>query len=177
MSVKKSWIAISKEVEQITDRLGMSVDEGIKPAVVGLRYHGFGTTGSCEGHVSHGFAAPWVALGDQPSRELIQQVRKLDVPIQKIFEQIPELAKLKQTGLNEQLRLSDLLSEFYAKRNVVFDERMIITSQGIYGAFWLEFQGQNMQEIRSNEEKQSKLVIYQNESHLFADFLKARSVS
>jgi hypothetical protein len=42
------------------DSLGMPVDEMIAPLVVALRWHGFETSASCEGHLDRGCPWPWI---------------------------------------------------------------------------------------------------------------------
>lgn len=58
----KSLAAIEEEVNNLADDLDEPVDEKIKRIVVALRYSGFNTTGSCEGHLDHGFPYPWVEI-------------------------------------------------------------------------------------------------------------------
>jgi hypothetical protein len=48
------------EVETLCDKLGMPIDEKIKPLVAALRMYGVKTTMSCEGHSDWGKLYPWV---------------------------------------------------------------------------------------------------------------------
>ncbi len=52
------------EVARLKDRLGTPVDEGIFETVVLLNLLGFRTSQSCEGHLDHGAAYPWVDVVD-----------------------------------------------------------------------------------------------------------------
>ncbi len=64
-----AWNEIRRQVDTITDRLGMPVDEEIKEVVVGLRANGINTVSSCGGHTDGDrLAFPWVccAASDQP---------------------------------------------------------------------------------------------------------------
>lgn len=51
---------IEKEVDNLTDEVDEPVDANIKHAVIAMRYAGFRTTASCEGHLDHGFPYPWI---------------------------------------------------------------------------------------------------------------------
>ena len=53
---------ISCLVDEIKDGLGMPVDDGIKPLVVGFLCAEVLTTASCEGHTGHGLPYPWVDI-------------------------------------------------------------------------------------------------------------------
>ncbi len=53
---------IKKDVDSLTDKTGEPIDANIKHAVIALRYAGFNTTASCEGHQDHGFPYPWVEM-------------------------------------------------------------------------------------------------------------------
>ena len=48
--MKRNLDEIRQEVERITDGAGKRVDEKIKPLVIGLRWLGFETQNSCQGH-------------------------------------------------------------------------------------------------------------------------------
>ncbi len=62
----KSFEEALDETNQLADRLGLGIDDGIKETVAALRMHGFDTTGSCEGHLDHGLAYPWIDIGLSP---------------------------------------------------------------------------------------------------------------
>lgn len=59
-----SWEDGCGVVKQFTDRLGTPIDEGIFETVVVLNLLGLRTFQSCEGHLTHGCAYPWVSLVD-----------------------------------------------------------------------------------------------------------------
>src|SRR5687768_9377587 len=63
------WAAAAHYVDGVRDGLGKPVDIGIKRLVIGLNAHGFSTTGSCEGHLDWGIAAPWVDLEPEVTQE------------------------------------------------------------------------------------------------------------
>lgn len=54
---------VQKRIDELADKLGMPVDEGIKSTVAALWLWDFPTTGSCEGHLDRGLAFPWVDIG------------------------------------------------------------------------------------------------------------------
>lgn len=51
-----------QQANEITDGLGMHVDEGIKKILVGLWSNELQTSGSCEGHKNRGLPFPWVDI-------------------------------------------------------------------------------------------------------------------
>lgn len=62
---------VRREVAAAKDRLGMSVDKGIRNLVVGLRAWGVDTDASCEGHRNHGAPFPWVDVPRRHTRRLL----------------------------------------------------------------------------------------------------------
>src|SRR5260370_15805017 len=57
-----SWQEAQAQVSAFTDRLGTPIDAGILETVVVLNLLGLQTFQSCEGHLTHGLAYPWVSL-------------------------------------------------------------------------------------------------------------------
>src|SRR3712207_1504419 len=70
---EQRWQQSAAEVNRITDRLGMPIDEGIKETVVALNVLGINTVASCEGHFDRGTGAPWVAIGARGVEEVERQ--------------------------------------------------------------------------------------------------------
>jgi hypothetical protein len=64
---------LRKKVDKITDALGMPIDEGIKEAVIMFNAVGLYTSSSCEGHLDHGFPAPWidVEVSNEPKERYV----------------------------------------------------------------------------------------------------------
>ena len=80
---------IIQEVESLKDGLGHPIDEGIKPAVVALRYCGFNTIASCEGHLETGFPYPWVDIqynDDELRRDEKVRLKKYLKEFYKIYQ-------------------------------------------------------------------------------------------
>lgn len=59
---ERQWCAKEKEIEVLTDGLGMGLDKGVKDTVVALQLNGFNTSQSCEGHIGRGCGSPWVDI-------------------------------------------------------------------------------------------------------------------
>jgi hypothetical protein len=58
--VHASFEEAESEVRQWGDTLGNGLDSLIVPVVAGLNLFGIRTIQSCEGHLDHGFAYPWI---------------------------------------------------------------------------------------------------------------------
>jgi hypothetical protein len=54
------WDESVEKFRKVTDRLGCPIDAGIFDTVVALNILGVHTTMSCEGHLDHGLAYPWI---------------------------------------------------------------------------------------------------------------------
>lgn len=86
--------AIQEEVEHFHDALDMPVDPGIKPMVVALRYLGFNTTASCEGHLDWGFPYPWVEIDSGSPRLNRREKRRLRLLIKQFYKVRPAVHPL-----------------------------------------------------------------------------------
>ncbi len=58
----QQWTETSEKFSRVTDRLGKHIDKGIFDTVVALNILGFDTEQSCEGHLDHGLAYPWIDI-------------------------------------------------------------------------------------------------------------------
>ena len=58
-------MTMNTDVDNITDALGLPIDEGIKPLVAALRAWGINTSASCEGHTDRGNSYPWIIIDIQ----------------------------------------------------------------------------------------------------------------
>ena len=166
------WEEARAKVEQMKDRLGKSVDGGIKETVVGLNVSGINTTASCEGHVDWGEAAPWV---DVETAELPELEERLHV-VKSEEEGTAIVAEITRKNLEERRKLIEVLGVFYRDREVPYDERLIIHSLA-RGWSRLESQGIDMQKIAEPNERQEKLEAYQREMRTFTEFLRGKFFS
>ncbi|OHA41235.1 MAG: hypothetical protein A3H73_01925 [Candidatus Taylorbacteria bacterium RIFCSPLOWO2_02_FULL_50_120] len=66
---------IKQEVENIGDRLGRPIDEGIKEAVVMFKANELSTSDSCEGHIERGLPVPYVEVSapNEPEERFVGQ--------------------------------------------------------------------------------------------------------
>ena len=60
---------IVKEIDQITDRLGMHIDKEIRPAIIAFRSMGLSTSSSCQGHLHRALPYPWVEFNTDYEEE------------------------------------------------------------------------------------------------------------
>jgi len=156
------WENKLREIEGVKDSLDEEIDDGIKETVAAINLNGFPTSGSCEGHLDHGTAAPWVEISDPnepeerfvgekdvfkrvaekygvPSREVRQGIKKnaWAEALEEISEAEETLEYKKWREENEKLmaKLSELLAEFYRDRNAQSDIRLEISKIGPGGVF------------------------------------------
>lgn len=55
-----------KELDDLSDNLGLEIDPGIRKIVAALRMHDYNTYGSCEGHMEQwGLPYPWVDINGE----------------------------------------------------------------------------------------------------------------
>jgi hypothetical protein len=89
----------------VGDGLGLGIDDGIVDTVIALTAHGIPTVASCEGHVDHGLAYPWVDVSHRSPKSALTG------------EHDPLEAELSM--LNEPVypRLEALLAEFYSQHS------------------------------------------------------------
>lgn len=60
LTKQQRWDKLVYKVVSWTDGLGYPIDLGIKDTLIVLNLLGFTTSQSCEGHLDHGCANPWV---------------------------------------------------------------------------------------------------------------------
>ena len=179
----KKWAETSQEVEVIGDKLGKKIDENIKETVVALKVLDFETSASCEGHLDHGIASPWVDIRFE-NKKLLDRFRSLNKTIDEeesrdpesaglgnLYDQLGGLEKEKdQVVLVPLKRLADLFSIFYNNRTVEFGTRLIM-DMWPWGCR-IQCQGAELQDVASPEEREENLRKYQAEMNAFVSFLK-----
>lgn len=186
------WKEIEADVEQIGDKLGKGIDEGIKPSVKGLMVNGFKTRMSCEGHLDHGFPWPSIDIAS-PLEEAIEnnpRYSELEEKVEKSLatpEEGGEYGKMRELILEarskEVDKLKEALSDFYIKgggepESVVVDEFGDVEPKEI-SELRNRIKGDilDVHKTWPEEEKKKKLEIYQKEFQRFAEFLKERFFS
>jgi len=168
-SSRQIWLGATKEVSKMTDTLGKPVDSLIRPTVIALRVLGFRTTGSCQGHLSHGLKAPWVDIGTPPFALLraIKVAKKGSAEGEKLNS---ELKWLVDENLHMQERLVGHLDGFYRVRSTPVARRLILVPEP-YGAVRLTNQGAEIQAMRSFRVARRELLLYREEIVEFAECL------
>ncbi len=182
---RQQWQEASKQFSRTVDGLGRPLDEGIMETVVVLNLLGIRTEASCEGHLDHGTAAPWIDIGaketpDEREEEkaAFDEARKQIELNELSYEDIESLFDKARTiqhqnarkHLELQRKTLMYLSMFYANRYVPHDHQLIIQGSQFRGR--IESQGSTIQEILSLEEQAEKLQVYQQEMQAFTQFLK-----
>jgi hypothetical protein len=183
------WQQMEQLLHGTKDRLGKGIDEGIFETVVALNVLGINTSQSCEGHIDRGQAAPWVHIQAPGIEPLEQEYRRMlkakrqeerTKPRDQLTRLSHEPDEIQQTrdeilkhNLEERKKAMGFLDEFYRERRVPYDRMLITRSIGL-GVTRLQSQGAEFQEIASPDERQRKLLEYQQEMQAFGAFLKGK---
>lgn len=172
---------IRHEVENIGDRIGRPIDEGIRETVVMFKANELPTSDSCEGHVERGLPVPYIEVSalNQPEERFISQneafekaAKKYNLTVEeaktsKIDEAYWEAMKeCSQNGETEEYKKWNkenekllakghtLLEEFYKERQVDPDVKLQI-EEGI-GNFRIHNGGEDYQPVIENEREFSE---------------------
>lgn len=179
---EKEWQRWQKEVEGAADMLGYKVDERIKDAVVAFNVLGLPTAQSCEGHLDHGYATPWVRVEapDQPEERFIGEKKiyqkiadKYTIPLEDVvrsnnqaawIETMAELENAEETTERKEWRKKTkeleqkavtLLEEFYKSREAEANVRLDI-SENAEGSFEVHNGGEDYRPVFNMSEEQKK---------------------
>lgn len=203
LTKQKQWDKQTEEVDSWTDGLGYPIDQGIKDTVIVLNILGFTTCQSCEGHLDHGDANPWIDFKlDQPEVLALQNqvsefVRvELTEQFQALKMKYPHLSldEILQTQEGEYLkpkyeRFLYLLSLYQqeAKKKLALLFELLDKFYQIHdssedeklflqieGIIRLSSHGWKLQAHRSENERETKLKLYLEEMKAFTNFLKER---
>ena len=167
---QKKWDQVRAEVDMIVDGLGLGIDEGIKEEVTAFMVNGFTTSMSCEGHVDeaneHGDPYPWIEVNaSEPEgwEEAEGDVRE-------------EMNRLwRRENLEQQRKMLDCFSEFYATRsNTPVERRLTFSRVGAFGAFKVQSMGAEVSELYPQEERRVRMEEYRGEMRDFGEFMKKR---
>jgi hypothetical protein len=156
------WNRTTRALRSITDGLGKRVDPGIKEVVIALRVYQFPTTGSCEGHLRWGVPFPWVEVGAPHPDAWKQGKRKIKAQRRK--------------NLTHQVRLLDLLGQFYEDRTTPYDALLSLDRHG-FDSFRLQSAGGPSSAVLVPAKRKTRLARYQKEMSDFAAFLKSKWLS
>jgi hypothetical protein len=184
---QRAWDERTEHFQTITDALGKGIDEGIMPTIVALDLLGIETRQSCEGHLDHGIAAPWVDILIGTSDDInvlqekltsrfktIEQIEESDMDDDRLESLYNECRKIENEIAAFRLRKMrpayDLLLAFYAsKAQPDHDVALILDNNGR-----LQSMGALYQPILDENEREQKLMRYREEMSAFTAFLKSR---
>jgi hypothetical protein len=153
------WERTSQEIEQIGDKLGKGIDDGVKESVIALTVNEYPTVQSCEGHLDEkGLSYPWVQV-EAPAPEGWEED---DIKKQEWTE----------ANLHQRERMTTMLKEFYLDREEDNDSHLILADQGIYEAFRLQSAGGEVMDSLSRIQQEEKQKMYRKEMKDFTDFLR-----
>ncbi len=174
---RASWDEAEDKVNHWGDGNGLEIDPLILPLVVGLNLAGVRTIQSCEGHLGHGFAYPWVMFErpicpcyaaewqacqdttDSPELDAYRASHRL-------LEALDECPHRPE----ETLRLASLLAKFYAHSDKSQANLLLECTGGDFYRLIAVTAG-------FQEDKAETLARCQAEMARFACFLKQRVLS
>jgi len=181
MQRMQRWHEIAVEFMHVTDARGCNIDPGIFETVVALNALGIHTSASCEGHLDHGIAAPWIDIENLQAYPFARMANQHMYKSQQgppLVRQVI-LAEAEQKRLTakrlhtlERQKLVPYLDRFYARRSTSYEDRLTINQAEWCGTLRLESQGADCQDVLTEEERSQKLIAYQREMHLFQLFLQ-----
>lgn len=160
---ERIWQQKRAEIDQIVDKLGHGVDEGIKEAVTALRMYDFPTNQSCEGHLEKHQPYPWIEVCAPEPGELPKGKSQ-------------EKEAWRKENLRHRQRIMSLMEEFYTGRQTSFDARLALSGRGVSG-FRLQSMGAEIMAILSEAERQEKFTLYRREMDDFTAFLRQKYLS
>lgn len=198
----KIWKDVRTQVDHLTDRLGMPVDQDIKSVVVGLNVNGINTVSSCGGHIdSDRLAFPWIgcAASSQPqfrfeNEEKIKEsiAQRYNIKPENIFDtsnpaaekdyydmtrnilETTEYAEWDKKNASLEKMVIECINEFYSQRK---DSPTVRIAPGlIYPGCMIEIPDENEKKWRetlSENELKDKIREAQKEMEQFGAFLKA----
>lgn len=184
---QKRYMTMKRKLKNSGDRLGRKIDKNIFETIVYLNLLDIPTSASCEGHLDHGVAAPWIDFVPRPSRTLTklqkraekqlgnlllaQESAKLSKKLDSLQEVYTDtLDEISELLLTELKPLVDLLTTHYREHECEYEQMLVLRNN--YQWARLASVGELFQESRTPEEKKRALVYYQREMHEFTRFLR-----
>jgi hypothetical protein len=183
-----NWRIMQQRFSKETDGTGTGMDTGIIEPVIGLSLLNINTVQSCEGHLDHGVAYPWIAVAAKPTPELekLHQAEKelyepspsytpdkLRAERARIHKEITALAR--EPNLAEARKLSPLLEEYYSQHSTPQEQPLTVTF-GPRGDGRLQPQGTEIQENNVPATKEQILMKFRQEMAAFSAFLKNKYI-
>jgi len=179
------WDEVTASMSKVTDKLGMPIDQGIFDTVVALNVLGISTSMSCEGHLNHGRAAPWIRFHAKGIDQLRAQAKEATnqcqrtkaecAPAEEIEKWASEAFRLSReantTCFQEPKRVMDYLGVFYCDRHVPYDRQLLLKVDS-FGNSTLTVHGEPFQPLQILEVRAQNLTKYQEEMQMFTAFLK-----
>jgi hypothetical protein len=168
-----------KELDSITDGLGLPIDQKIKFPVAVLRSLNFITTSSCSGHITG--ETPYIQVSSQNALDFenSDQVKELvsllyKYPFEENYQKKYRLLCVapKEANRSEGNRLFQLMKKFYELRNTDDEIRLILESIGDgLGGYRIFPQGSLFIQLKKKEDRAGWLNRAQGEFQDFAEFL------
>jgi hypothetical protein len=184
---QREWEQTAARFYTATDKIGMNIDSGILETVIALNALGIETSASCEGHLDHGIAAPWIDIEAKSASEDVRRVAQIFTRADEAFERqnLPpadieamfaeahrEQKRVKTIHLEQRTKLMKYLAAFYATRQVPYDQIIAIHPRDTAGRARLESLGADLQLIVPPTMREQKLTEYQQEMQELTAFLK-----
>jgi hypothetical protein len=150
---RKEWEQYASDAAEIKDNLGKGIDSGIFDTVVALKALDISTTASCEGHLEHGLAFPWIDV-EAPAPEGWREDEE-------------KKEEWKEANLAQRAKIENILTDYYSNRNVATGVKLKIVDRGIFGAFRIQSEG------ALDEDKEIRPE-FKKEMADFTQFLKSK---
>lgn len=186
-----AWDLQRMQIDQIADRLGQPIDEGIKDTIVALNLLNINTVQSCAGHFAEeqkhsGLRTPYIDVEGKKNDVLKAEVNALydkieineqdpsieEEEMNRLYEQYHSLcAQERIPNLQEQQKLMGLLEAFYKDRLEVSYASRLVIQAGPTGAR-LECQGSAVIVLSDPITQAESLKSFQKEMQDFTAFLK-----
>lgn len=114
------WKRVEQGLDDVGDKLGYRIDEGIRETVTALSVMGLPPSASCEGHLDWGCPHPWVDIEEPNEPKKYKNGKNKTDEYKKWEEKNKELRQLAES----------LLEEFYNGRNISDDMKIGIKNYG-----------------------------------------------